>query len=169
MLNYDTSTPIILNSRKMNPISLNRLPLILISANCFVSKYETLEESKVGEDTIPFWMDFCPISTLWVSPESGEPGTVWGNDYLNEYWDRISSLHSVRFFLRLEFVKIDILIENWPCRHAENSLKLFVICSTSGIRRRRNGLRSLWGQNMPERWRKYMFNRTNIGWSGMRS
>ena len=99
---------------EMNRKSLNRVSLIFISGNCLVSTYETLEESQVGEETIPFWMDFCPISTLFVSPESGEPGTVWGNEYLNEYWDRTSSLHSVRFFLRLEFVKIDILIENWP-------------------------------------------------------
>ena len=98
----------------MNRISLNRVSLIFILANCLVSTYETLEESQVGDETIPFWMDFCSISTLFVSPESGEPGTVWGNDYLNEYWDRTSSLHSVRFFLRLQFVKIDILIENWP-------------------------------------------------------
>ena len=57
-------------------------------------------------------MEFCPISTYFVSPESGEPGTIWGNEYLNEYWNRTSSLHSVRFFLRFEFEKREIWYGN---------------------------------------------------------
>ena len=59
-------------------------------------------------------MEFCPISTYLVSPESVDPETVqiWGNEYLNEYWDRTLSLHSVRFFLRFEFEKIEILNKN---------------------------------------------------------
>jgi len=114
-------------------------------------------------------MEFCPISTYFVSPESGEPETVWSNEYLNEYWNRTSSLHSVRFFLRFEFEKRKILIKSRPWRRAQNSLKLFAICGRCWIRRSWDGLRSLWSQNLPKRSRKHLFNGSNIRWSGTRS
>ena len=71
--------------------------LNLILANCALSAYETLEETKTGDDSALFWYEFCPANLDIVSPQSEPLSSEWGNSYLNEYWDRSSALHSVRF------------------------------------------------------------------------
>ena len=71
--------------------------LTLILANCALSAYETLEETKTGDDSALFWYEFCPANMDIVSPQSEPLSSEWGNSYLNEYWERNSALHSVRF------------------------------------------------------------------------
>ena len=69
----------------------------MILANCALSAYETLEETKTGNYSALFWYEFCPANTDLVSPQSEPLTSEWGNSYLNEYWERDSALHSVRF------------------------------------------------------------------------
>ena len=69
----------------------------MILANCALSAYETLEETKTGNYSALFWYEFCPANTDLVSPQSEPLSSEWGNSYLNEYWEIDSALHSVRF------------------------------------------------------------------------
>ena len=69
----------------------------MILANCALSAYETLEETKTGNYSALFWYEFCPATMNIISPQSEPLSSEWGNSYLNEYWKRDSALHSVRF------------------------------------------------------------------------
>merc|ERR1711990_1383757 len=69
-------------------------------ANCAVSPvyspYNPREETKKNYTAL-FWYEFCPVNKYLVSPQSEPLSSEWGNSYLNEYWERDSALHSVRF------------------------------------------------------------------------